>query len=269
MTHRYLGVTSLLLAGLAIPLAELTAATPQLASHRAVYSMNMGTTRSGSNTVDARGVMYLELAEACDGWTVSQRVKLTLYATQGGEIDTDANYSSWEARDGSQFRYTVRNLRNGKVTEEYRGDARLDGPDRSGKAVYTTPLGMSFDLPKGSLFPSEHMIKLIAAAQAGERRLSRVVFDGASVEGPLEVNAIIGAPIAPPAVVKEELMNTQSWPVRMAFFSLKSQRAEPEQEASLQLFENGVANNFLLDYGDFTVTALVQKIETIPGPKCN
>ena len=269
MTQKYFGVTAVLLVGLAIPMAELTAAPPQLASHRAVYSMNMGTTRSGSNTLDARGVMYLELAEACDGWTVSQRVKLTLYPTQGGEVDTDANYSSWESRDGSEFRYTVRNLRNGKVTEEYRGEARLDGPNRSGKAVYTAPLGMSFDLPKGSLFPSEHMIKLIAAAQAGERRLSRVMFDGASVEGPLEVNAIIGAPLAAPTVAAHELLNTPSWPVRMAFFTLQSQRAEPEQEASLQLFENGVANNFLLDYGDFSVTAVVQKIETIPGPKCD
>lgn len=267
--YRYFAVTSLLLVGLAVPTVELTAATPQLASHRAVYSMNLGTTRSGSNTVDARGVMYLELAEACDGWTVSQRVKLTLYATQGGEVDSDANYSSWESRDGAEFRYTVRNLRNGKVTEEYRGDARLDGPNHSGKAANTAPLGMNFELPKGSLFPTEHMTKLIAAAQAGERRLSRVVFDGASAEGPLEINALIGAPLAPPAGVKEELLNKPSWPVRMAFFSLQTQRAEPEQEASLQLFENGVANNFLLDYGDFTVTAVVQKIESIPGPKCN
>lgn len=269
MTRRFLMVTSMLIVSLAAPAAELTAATQQLASHRAVYSMSLGTSRSGSSTADARGVMYLEWAESCDGWTVSQRVKLMLYPTQGGEIDTDSNYSSWESRDGRSYRFTVRNLRNGKVTEELRGDARLDGAGRSGKAVFTMPQGLSFDLPKGSLFPTEHMVQLIAAAQAGERRLSRVMFDGANIDGPLEVNAIIGAPRAPAAGVAGELTNTTSWPVRMAFFPIQSQQAEPEQEVAIRLYDNGVADHFLLDYGDFTVTAVVEKMEPLPRPKCD
>lgn len=268
MTRRLFMVTSAVMVGFAVPSAEVTAASPQLASHRAVYTMSLGTTRSGSGTADARGVMYLEWVEGCDGWTVSQRVKLMLYPTQGGVIDTDSNFSSWESRDGGNYRFTVRNSRNGKVTEELRGDGRLDGPERSGKAVFTMPPGLSFDLPKGSLFPTEHMVALILAAQAGERRLSRVMFDGASIEGPLEVNAIIGGP-SKPAGVADELRNQTSWPVRMAFFPLQSQQAEPEQEVAVQLYENGVANNFLLDYGDFTVKAVVEKIEPLAKPKCD
>jgi len=263
---RWLLASPILLAALAGPALDATAAT-QLASHRAVYTMNLGTARSGSSTVGARGVMYLEWAEACDGWTVSQRVKLTLYATQGGEVDTDSNYSSWEARDGKSYRFTVRNLRNGKVSEEFRGDARLDGPDRSGKANFSTPTGLSFALPKGSMFPTEHMLHLIAAAQAGEQRLSRVMFDGASIDGPLEVNAIIGKRSAAPTT-GNELTRKVSWPVRMAFFPLQSQQAEPEYEVAVQLHENGVADHFLLDYGDFTVTAELEKMEALPKPKC-
>lgn len=255
------------LAALAVPALDVAAAT-QLASHRAVYTMSLGTARSGSNTVDARGVMYLEWAEACDGWTVSQRVKLTLYATQGGEIDTDSNYSSWESKDGNNYRFTVRNLRNGKVSDEFRGDARLDGPGRSGKATFSTPSGLSFILPKGSMFPTEHVLHLIAAAQAGERRLSRVMFDGASIDGPLEVNAIIGAQTAA-AQTGDELTRRVSWPVRMAFFPLQSQQPEPEYEVAVRLHDNGVANHFLLDYGDFTVTAELEKMESLPKPKCD
>lgn len=263
---RWLLAVPVLLIGLGSPALDAIAAT-QLASHRAVYTMNLGTARSGSTTVDARGAMYLEWAEACDGWTVSQRVKLTLYITQGGEVDTDSNYSSWEAKDGSSYRFTVRNLRNGQVAEEFRGDARLDGPQRSGKAVFSTPSGLSFVLPKGAMFPTEHMLHLIAAAQAGERRLSRVMFDGASIDGPLEVNAIIGKRSAAPTT-GNELTRKVSWPVRMAFFPLKSQQAEPEYEVAVQLHENGVADHFLLDYGDFTVTAELEKMEALPKPKC-
>lgn len=264
---RWLLAIPVVLAALAVPTLEVTAAT-QLASHRAVYTMSLGAARSGSNTVDARGVMYLEWAEACDGWTVSQRVKLTLYAMQGGEIDTDSNYSSWESKDGNSYRFTVRNLRNGKVSDEFRGDARLDGPDRSGKATFSTPSGLSFNLPKGSMFPTEHMVNLIAAAQAGERRLSRVMFDGASKDGPLEVNAIIGAQAAASQTAAEELTRRISWPVRMAFFPLQSQKAEPEYEVAVRLHDNGVADHFLLDYGDFTVTAELEKMESLPKPKC-
>lgn len=269
MTRWFFTVMAVLISGLAVATAELTAATLQMASHRAVYSMNFGTSRSGSGTMDARGVMYLEWAEGCDGWTVSQRVKLMLYPTQGGEIDTDSNFSSWEARDGGSYRFTVRNLRNGKVSEELRGDARLNSPERSGKAALTMPLGLSFALPKGAMFPTEHMAHLIAAAKAGDKRYSRVVFDGASIQGPLEVNALIGAPITPAASGADDLMNVTSWPVRMAFFPIQSQQAEPEQEVALRLYENGVANQFLLDYGDFTVTGVLEKIEALPRPKCD
>lgn len=244
--------------------AEPVSAAVQLAPHRAVYSMSLGTARSGTNTVDVRGAMYLELAEACDGWTVSQRVRMTLYATQGGEIDTDSNFSSWESRDGKSYRFTVRNLRNGKVTEEFRGDANLEGADRSGKATFTT--GVTFELPKGTLFPTEHMAKLIAAAQDGSIRLSRIMFDGATLDGPLEVNAIIGSPVKPAG--GDHLTDRASWPVRMAFFPIQSQQAEPDYEVAVRLVDNGVSDRLLLDYGDFTVNASPEKIEPLPKPKC-
>jgi hypothetical protein len=244
--------------------AEPVSAAVQLASHRAVYSMALGTARSGSNTVDVRGAMYLEIAEACDGWTVSQRVRMTLYATQGGEIDTDSNFSSWESRDGKSYRFTVRNLRSGKVTEEFRGDANLEGAGHSGKATFTA--GVTFDLPKGTLFPTEHMEKLIAAAQDGSMRLSRIMFDGATLDGPLEVNAIIGSPVKPAG--GDHLTDRASWPVRMAFFPIQSQQAEPDYEVEVRLNDNGVSNRLLLDYGDFTVNAALEKIEPLPKPKC-
>jgi hypothetical protein len=276
MTRWSVALISLALSAL-VPIFETTAATVQLASHRAVYSMTLGTARAGSSTVDARGAMYLEWAESCDGWTVSQRVRLTLYATQGGEIDTDSNFSSWESKDGTAYRFTVRNLRNGKVAEEFRGDAQLTGPGHSGKATFSTPPGVTFELPRGALFPTEHMVELIAAAQKGVTRLSRVIFDGANLDGSLEVNAIIGGPIHPANAggaagrgVGEghNLTNRPSWPVRMAFFPTQSQQAEPEYEVEVRLFDNGVANHFLLDYGDFTVRAALEKIEALPKPKC-
>ena len=269
MTRKFLMAISLAVLAVTVPAVEVNAATAQLQPHRAVYTMAFGTARSSGGTADARGVMYIEWAEGCDGWTSSQRVKLMLYPTQGGEIDTDSNFSSWESRDGGSYRFTVRNTRNGQVTEELRGDAKLDGPDRSGRAAFATPPGLSFALPKGALFPTEHMLRLIVAAQAGERRFSRVIFDGSNVAGPMEANAIIGAAGRPSASMPVELQTFVSWPVRLAFFSINSQQAEPEQEMAIRLYENGVADQFVIDYGDFTVTAVLAKMEPLSRPKCD
>lgn len=248
------------------------AAGVQLVPHRAVYSMKLGSLRSGSSTVDARGAMYVEWSEACDGWTVTQRVKLALTTAQGDDLETDSNYSSWEAKDGRSYRFTVRNMRDGRLAEELRGEANLAANAGAGEALFTTPVGARFALPKAAVFPTEHTVQLIAAAQGGENHLSRVIFDGASLDGPLEVNAIIGAPIKAPAAVAAdagaELTSGPSWRVRLAFFPLSSQSPEPDYEVGVRLFENGVADNFLLDYGDFSVAASLEKIEALPRPRC-
>jgi hypothetical protein len=96
------------------------------------------------------------------------------------------------------------------------------------------------------------------------------------LDGPLEVNAIIGGPVHPTSSggsrgmtdEGQNLTNRPSWPVRMAFFPTQSQQAEPEYEVEVRLFDNGIANHFLLDYGDFTVHAALEKIEALPKPKC-
>ncbi|HEY4135074.1 MAG TPA: cell envelope integrity EipB family protein [Alphaproteobacteria bacterium] len=255
-------------AALDAPSAQAAPATAavDLAPYRAIYSMKFGTMRSGGTTADARGAMYIEMAEACDGWTATQRVKLSMTNVQGDDEDSDSNYSSWESKDGRNYRFTVRNLRDGKLSEEYRGEASLGANAGAGKATFAAPTGVDVDLPKASVFPTEHVVQLIEAARAGSRQFSRVIFDGASLDGPFDVNAIIGAQAKGKG--GDKLLAGPSWPVRMAFFPLQSQAAAPVYEVGVQLYENGIAQSFLLDYGGFTVVADLEKIEALPKPRC-
>lgn len=254
---------------LALPSAQ--AASVDLVPHRAIYSMKLAGSRSGSSVADARGAMYVEWAEACDGWTMTQRVRLTLVTGEGDDAETDSNYSSWESKDGRNYRFTVRNLRDGKLSEELRGEASLADNAGAGEARFSMPGGTKFDLPKASVFPTEHTVQIIEAARAGANHLSRVIFDGASLDGPLEVNAIIGAvaqPAKSPADAAGDLTGGRSWRVRMAFFPLDSQAAEPDYEVGVRLFENGIADNFLLDYGGYSVSANLERLEALPRPRC-
>lgn len=246
------------------------AAQVDIAPHRAVYVLDLGRTRQGGNVSRARGALVMEWAKSCSGWTVKQRLKLDLTDNEGNTAETDSNFSSFEALDGLSYRFTTRNTRGGQVTEDFQGSARLQSIGGTGTADFSQPKGTRFDLPKGTLFPTRHIVELIAAARRGERVAYRVVFDGASLDGPLGVNAVIGRhqPKASGQWAKEPLTNRPSWYFRIAFFPLKTSKAEPDYELGMRVFDNAVADDFELDYGSFTVRARLERIEALERPKC-
>ena len=85
------------------------------------------------------------------------------------------------------------------------------------------------------------------------------------------VNAVISDRREPQGVADARsplLVAGPSWHVALAFFAATGQAAEPAHEQSLRLHANGVVEDLVLDYGDFTVSASLQKIEKLPPPKC-
>jgi hypothetical protein len=57
--------------------------------------------------------------------------------------------------------------------------------------------------------------------------------------------------------------------MRIAFFEPDGEQAggarTPSYEVSLRYFENGVADDMIMDFGDFTVRAKLMKLEDAPG----
>lgn len=241
-------------------------AAARLAPHRAAYAMSFGTARQGAGTVDARGVMLIEFAEACDGWTTTQRVHLDLVNSQGDTVVTDSNFSSWESRDSASYRFAVKNLSGGKTTEEFQGSAKLGAS--GGQAAYDGAESRVIPLARKTLFPTAHMMELIKRAEAGERTFFNPFFDGATPDGPQEVNVVIGPKAEPDKKPSSPLLGHPSWPVRVAYFDAGSQKPDPDYEVGLRLYDNGVADSFVLDYGEFTVKATLERIEALPKLGC-
>src|SRR5207245_1326742 len=69
-----------------------------LAPHRATYEMKLSVARPNSGIVEVNGNMVIETVEACDGWEVKQRIKLTFLRNDGEEFVTDSNFSSYETK---------------------------------------------------------------------------------------------------------------------------------------------------------------------------
>ena len=242
------------------------AAWADLASHRAVYAMTLASTRSAGEVTDLSGKMALEFVDVCDGWTVEQRIALLMVNPDGREARSYTSFVSWEAKDGTRFRFEQQTLLDGKTIEEISGHAVLE-PAKGGFAYLTKPEKIEIPLPRGTLFPSRHTVQLIARAQAGEGHFLALVFDGSTLENPNQVSAFIGAPATLKGLGDGDGEQT-AWPIRVAFFGLKRQTPEPDIEIALMLQADGVAREVDLDYQGFTIHGELASFESLPPMKC-
>ena len=54
----------------------------------------------------------------------------------------------------------------------------------------------------------------------------------------------------------------------MAFFPIAGKAAEPAHEIGMVMYDNGVGENLLLDFGDFKVRAHLLRLEMSEHPSC-
>lgn len=266
---------------------ENPAATASLTSHEAVYEMRLASVRSAAGIVGAGGTMHYTFKNSCDGWTVETQTNLTMLQTQGGPVQTSWDFLSWEGKDGKSYRFRVRNLRNGQVIETYDGEARLmDGG--TGTAVFHLPDedDQVFDLPAGTMFPTSHTQHLIDSARKGQHFISAPVFDGSAVQGSFLVSAAFGAgadkgPMAAApagqgtpandnvaAAVDKALLQGEAWPMTLAFFDPDASGETPDFEVHLTYHANGIADQILQDFGDFSLRGTLIKLKSLPKPDC-
>lgn len=257
---------------MALPASAADAAGP-LAPHEAEYSMRLNSAKPSSGIVGANGVMRYTFSDSCDGWTVETHTELTLWQTSGGATSTVWDFVSWEAKDGSAYRFKVRNHRDGEIVDSYEGDASL-GPDGVGSATFRDEgegaESVVFDLTAGTLFPTSHTESLIRQARDGKRFFARKVFDGSAIGEAVNVSAAIGArfPGDSGSALPNLLLNTPGWPVVLAFFTPENTTGTPDFEVTLRYHDNGVAESILQDFGDFTLRGTLTDLRTPIARKC-
>src|SRR5438105_790526 len=132
------------------------------------------------------------------------------------------------------------------------------------------PDAKTLKLPAGTLFPSAHTISLIDKAKAGENFISKLIFDGATMENSVLVTAVIGAKIEPDeeSAKKSPLLNRPGWRVQLAFFPADQKAEKPDYQLGMVLLDNGVSRDMVIDYGEYSIRAKLDDIEALPKPKC-
>lgn len=257
------------IAGLAAVWAAGTAAhAAEILPHRANYTLELLTTRQGSGITGVRGVMSFEVVAACDGWTIGHRMRVNVEHRSGRSIQIDSDFTSWETRDGRSFRFESRSRHNGKLIEEISGRAEMADPGKPGTVTYTQPKEKQLELPPDTLFPVAHTLLVIAAAEDGKPLIWRNIFDGTTAEGGYGVNAVVGRRVALPDSELPAIAKRPVWPIKFAYFSAGKQAEVPEFEMSARMNDAGVTNDFVLDYGRFSLQASLKQIQALPVPDC-
>ena len=258
-----------------VGVAGVAADAATLASHRAFYTMAMIASDTESNVVGANGAMTVDWERSCDGWTVSQQLRLQINLNSGELLDTAVEFSSFESLDGTSYQFTSRTLTNGTVLDEFRGIAKRAGPDQPGEVRYAMPEARRLALPADTVFPMEHTRLVLEAAERGETVVLRKFFDGPRPdESPFDANALIlqgprpGSEGVPEGLADASLLEDVWWPLRIAFFPAGSNDGSPDFELEAKAHGNGVVREFVFDYGDFSVRAMLAQLEPVVETAC-
>jgi hypothetical protein len=243
-----------------------------LASHKAVYDIDLVATHSGSQIINISGKMTYQWKRTCDAWVTDHEFLLDYNYADSPGMRIQSDFSTYETDDGKSLDFTSQRTRDGEMYQRLRGHAGIE-PGKPGIARFNAPEGIKFDLLPGTVFPVAHTLELIKKAEEGERFYSAAVFDGSDDEGPIEINSFIGKPASLSQVPKgadidASLLKDKAWHVRMAVFPEKDREEKSDYEMSLIFHKNGIISDMLIEYDDFSVTQKLVSLEKVAADSC-
>ncbi len=272
-----LGVLIVMFAGTVPSFAGLT-----IASHRAIYELVLDEKDNKSGLTSADGRMAFEISGSkCDGWTVNFRMVNQFRPSEDKERLIDTRSSSWESGDGMQLRYNQSEFVDNALDTETVVSAKRDEAGGEGSGEITKPSTKSFKLTREAIFPVQHQLKLMEAADQGQSRDVSMVYDGSDEAAAYRTISFIGprheagksnAPYAGKGA--DKLAAVSSWPVSISYYDDKpkpedSGEQTPVYQVSFEMFANGVAESLVLNYGDFSLRGKLSSLEFLDQPQCD
>jgi hypothetical protein len=243
-----------------------------LVPHRAVYDLSLEKTRGNSQVSAVRGrILYDFSGNACEGYALEFRQVSELESGEDKDSTSDLRSTTWEGADAKSFKFTSQNFINDNRVDTVDGHAER-GPDETAVDL-SKPEHKTLDLDAKVVFPTEHMVRVIAAARAGKSILDFPVYDGSDTgDKVFDTLTVIGRKIAAnerqhddAAATDGKLAKIPRWPVTISYFdkTKKSENNEqtPAYAIGFELYENGISRALVLDYNDFMVSGKLSSLE--------
>lgn len=244
-----------------------------LMSFESVYELTLDRADESTGITAYEGLLAINWEDACTGYTADQRIGAVIWNQEGGETISDFHTTSWEARDQSQFRFRSTSRFDSRLVEEVVGEATRKSKDDDGTIIFEKPEERELELGKDVLFPSEYLTQVIQAGLQGAKSFRSDLVDGSAETEIFDAVTFIGPAKQLTAGEAEFpgaglLDGLTYWNVQMGYHNPASQDSLPEVTVGMKLFENGVASDLLLDYGDLVLKGRLQELKEIEGAGC-
>jgi EipB-like len=264
--------------GFAEPAAA--AASGVFLAHQALYELSLVKSRGSNALNSARGrILYNFSGSACEGYTSEFRQVSEMDSGEGKVTLSDLRSTSWEDGAGKSYRFKIDTRMNDSDSSPVDGVA-----ERTGNSVTVKlkqPVAKTFTLDGNTVFPTEQIQRIIAAARAGKSVLELMVYDGSdNGEKVYNTLSVIGQPIpgdrtiaAPdPSTASDAMKSLTRWPVTVSYYDHDAKAKDGEQTPvyamSFELFENGVSRALMLDYNDFVISGAMGKFDVKDSKPC-
>jgi hypothetical protein len=256
------------------------AASGAFLSHQALYELSLVKSR-GSNSINgARGrILYNFSGSACEGYTSEFRQVSELDSGEGKTTLSDLRSKSWEDGAGKSYRFKIDTRMNDADSAPVDGVAERDGDHVTVKLKQ--PVAKTFTLDGSTVFPTEQIERIIAAARAGKSVLELMVYDGSdNGEKVYNTLSVIGQPIPgdrsiatpDPSTANDVMKSMTRWPVTVSYYDHDAKAKDGEQTPvyamSFELYENGVSRALVLDYNDFVISGALGKFDVKDSKPC-
>ncbi len=250
-----------------------------LVPHRAIYDLSLGTTRANSQLAGVRGrILYDFGGSACQGYSLDFRQVSELNSGEGKVSTSDLRSTTWEGADAKSFKFTSQNFVDENLIDSVDGRAERDATKTL--VALEKPQQKSLSLAPGVVFPTEHMVRVIKAARAGQAVLSFPVYDGSETgDKVFDTLTVIGREIKPDernhddaAAAEPKLASVPRWPVTVSYFERGKTENGTEQTPayaiSFELYSNGISRALALDYNNFVINGKLASLDIKDAAPC-
>jgi EipB-like len=256
------------------------AASAAFLPHQALYELSLVKSRGSASIDSARGrILYDFSGSACEGYTSEFRQVSELNSGEGKVTLSDLRSTSWEDGEGKSYRFKIKTRMNDTDSSSVDGVAERAGDHITVKLK--EPETKTFTLDGSTVFPTEQIQRIIAAAKDGKALLELTVYDGSdNGEKVYNTLTVIGQPIPgdrtiaspDPATTSDQMKSLTRWPVTVSYYDRDAKAREGEQSPvyamSFELFENGVSRALVLDYNDFVISGVLGKFDVRDAKPC-
>ncbi|MFS8038415.1 EipB family protein [Xanthobacter sp. AM11] len=246
-----------------------------LLPHKATYRLTLDGSRPSGQLEEMNGRIDYEITgDACAGYTTMTRQESESSSGEGGPVRQAVTSKGWEDGEGRSYRFLSTTEAGADAGAKIEANVERQGREAL-KVTVTQPQPRTVELKGDILLPTEHVVRVLAAAAADERVFQAKVYDGASDPAKVyDTLTVIGRPstdearLAAPA--RATLQGHTFYPVTVSYFEEGGVERAPAYVMSFTLYDNGVVGGLKIDYGRFALLGAMSAFEPLaPAGGCS